>query len=175
MKKNRGYMKTRRARLISIASLIGSFAAIVPIVSAIQFARIQGRDQAEVVHDLASHILRRAATLRVQAGTAFDTLLSASTSTRCSEADLQRLQHAAASQSYLLGLGRVEGNVLLRSTLTGNVPVDLGRTMRQYPLPGASMAWDAVTFPGVSRCRHDRATPPSRCRNRNSTWRCRAA
>lgn len=146
--------KRRATTLFITACVAGGMAFCVPVAAALYLAWDQGHAEARAVLDqVATDMLRRAATLRSQTNDVMERLAGAKPDALCSEADLDRMREAAASASYLQGVGRAEGNVLRCSTLTGQHPLALGPPDRTYASPGAPSAWDGVQLNPLSTTR----------------------
>jgi sensor c-di-GMP phosphodiesterase-like protein len=147
-------MPTRRAKVVTIAWVLGCLVFFLPPRLSLYVAVEQGRSEARTVLDLlTSGILRRAETLRLQSDTAIERLAADGAGPACTAADLEHLRQMAASYAYLQGMGRMRGNVLLCSSLTGSGPVDLGAADRSYPLPATPRAWDRAALPGIAGTR----------------------
>jgi sensor c-di-GMP phosphodiesterase-like protein len=149
-------MFKRRTRLLVIACVAGTLAFLVPIGLSAYIAREFGRNNANRFLDsLMTDLLKRATTLRLQSDTVFERLAALDAKDPCSAADLNRMNDAAAALSYLQGLGRMRGNILVCSTLSGNEKVDLGKPDRNFqprgaPSSHARLAWDDVELPHIS-------------------------
>ncbi|GGJ88634.1 EAL domain-containing protein [Pseudomonas matsuisoli] len=147
-------MATRRTRLLVVAAMLGCLAFATPVSVTMYMAWQRGHEDADASLDLlASHILRRAAMLRFQSNAAIDRLVAGGVQEACTVDDLDQMRRAAASSGYMQGIGRMRGNWLQCSSLTGNTPTDLGAPDRSYPLPGSPLAWDRVRLPRIDHTR----------------------
>lgn len=139
----------RKRKLIVVAVGVGIAAFCAAIVLSLVLARQQGRENASAyLQELATNVLRRSDSTLMQAQQALATLEANPVEVPCSLAHRDVMNRVAARAGYLQGVGYVENNTMLCSTLsTMEGPVSLGKPDRETST--GLQAWSGVELPEI--------------------------
>ncbi len=139
----------RKRTLVALAICVGGLAIAAPIGLAMHLAEAQGRDAAfNYLDELATDVLRRSSSTRLQIHDAIDALINHPSEAPCSPEQLARMRTMTVTSSYLAGMGRVENNVLVCSTLSqGNAVFRLGPDDGTNRFDAKS--WSDIELPGL--------------------------
>ena len=134
---------------VLLASAVGVLALLVPFSLSLLLAQIQGReDVLATLHDMADDVLQRADTARLQISDAISALNNHPAGPPCSTEQLARMSMLSGSFSHVAGMGRLENDALICTTLgTQDIRINLGKpdANRQSGLH----FWSAVELPGL--------------------------
>lgn len=134
---------------VLLASTIGVLALLVPFSLSLYLAQTQGREDAlATLHDMADDVLHRADNARLQISDAITALNSNSAEPPCSAEQLTRMGILSAAFSHVAGMGRLENDALVCSTL-GNqdLPINLGKPDGNRPY--GLRFWSGIELPNL--------------------------
>lgn len=134
---------------VLLASAVGVLALLVPFSLSMFLAQMQGREDAlATLHDITEEVLQRADTARLQINDAISALNNHPAGAPCSTEQLARMGMLSGAFSHVAGMGRLEGDALVCTTLgTLDMRVNLGKpdASRQSGM----LFWSAVELPGL--------------------------
>lgn len=134
-----------------LASAVGALALIVPFSLSMYLAQMQGREDAvATLQDMADDVLQRADTARLQISDAIAALNNNPSGPPCSAERLARMGMLSGAFSHVAGMGRLEGDALICTTLglaTQDIPINLGKPDASHP--SGMHFWSAVELPGL--------------------------
>lgn len=139
----------RKRTLVALAVCVGGLAIAAPIGLAMYLAENQGREAAfSYLDEMATDVLRRSTSTRLQINDAILALINHPSEAPCSPEQLARMRTMTVASSYMAGMGRVENNVLVCSTLSQS---DI--TFRLGPDDGINrfdaQSWSGIELPNL--------------------------
>lgn len=139
----------RKRKLIVVAVGVGIAAFCAAIGVSLLLARQQGQEDAGAyLQGLATDVLRRSDGTLMQAQQALATLEANPVDVPCSLAHRDVMNRVAARAGYLQGVGYLENNTLLCSTLSPmEGPVSLGKPGRETST--GLQAWSGIRLPEI--------------------------